>query len=355
MNGEPESKDWKLIDLLYPDWQTLENKKILVVHSFECAYLLAFKNEVTYLSDDPEMIKRFEDEVINNFAFGFNDDCILVKDWQKFDYENLQNVDDTPEETSWLDVLKDDEEVDFDEIYKEIEDSKVEEKTKKKNIYYLEDAGVKNGDQLIFYGEHDSEFRRYGYNAFHLVKVLNAGKKELLQIEGKEYKSSGAFAAEKYPKANVNARNCLFTMEEFAKGDNKKSIAQIMREKFEDSKVEEAQIEKKRTRVTYTYADAGVENGQMLIVYAGRDKMFRDKNVSALHSAKMIDNILGLIEIDGKEYSSIGAFMNEKYSDVLNGRTTNSRCYLFTLDEWAKGDNRKSIAQIMNERNHSEQ
>lgn len=86
------SKGYKLLGMLYPDYKSLENKRILVVHSFECAYLLAFKNIVTYVTDDVEMARKFEKEVEMNFAFNADDKVYLVKDWSKVDFNDLDGT-----------------------------------------------------------------------------------------------------------------------------------------------------------------------------------------------------------------------------------------------------------------------
>lgn len=121
-NKEHQSRDFGLLDLLYPEHEKLVAKDILVVHSFECAYLLAFENKVTYVTDDIEMARKFEEEVINNFAFGFNDKVYFVTDWKKVDFSDLDatcstnlyssKFDDVEEkdDDAWAKVFEDDEE-----------------------------------------------------------------------------------------------------------------------------------------------------------------------------------------------------------------------------------------------------
>ena len=113
---EFQTNDYSLLNLLYPEWESLEAKDILVVHAFECAYLLAFKNKVTYVTDDIEMARKFDEEVINNFAFGFDDKVYYVTDWNKVDYGDLESTCATDIYSSVYDV-KEKEEVKDDDAW----------------------------------------------------------------------------------------------------------------------------------------------------------------------------------------------------------------------------------------------
>ena len=62
----------------------LIGKKILVIRLFDMAVLYARNNSVTYLTDDPEKLKKFY-EKLNTGKFGSDDSGYLVEDWNNFE------------------------------------------------------------------------------------------------------------------------------------------------------------------------------------------------------------------------------------------------------------------------------
>ena len=62
----------------------LMGKKILVIRMFDMAVLYARNNSVTYLTDDPEKLKKFY-EKLNTGKFGSDDSGYLVGDWNNFE------------------------------------------------------------------------------------------------------------------------------------------------------------------------------------------------------------------------------------------------------------------------------
>lgn len=250
---EHESTDWKLINILYPNWKDLSNKKILVIHSFECAYLLAFKNEVTYLTDDAEKYELFNKQVVNNFAFGANDVAYLVKDWNEIDYDNLEmlnesdNMDEGMSDAEIAELLKNDPDVNAEEIQKdsikEKEDKYVEEletegtaheveqsKIKRKGYTYA-DAGVEDGDTLIFWSKRIKTWPKKDKNNVYKVLIPNANEKSVV-IDGIEYASINKFILTMIPKCAINGRLHLYTKSEFSKPEKKRlSIRELMIEK----------------------------------------------------------------------------------------------------------------------------
>jgi hypothetical protein len=62
----------------------LMGKKILVIRMFDMAVLYARNNSVTYLTDDPEKLKKFH-EKLNTGKFGSDDSGYLVEDWNNFE------------------------------------------------------------------------------------------------------------------------------------------------------------------------------------------------------------------------------------------------------------------------------
>lgn len=86
---EPESVNWQLPYML--KCHEFKNKRILVIHSYECAYMASINNSVVYVTDDKEKYNKFVDNVINSIQFG-NDDCaLLIKSNQWLDLYDIIN------------------------------------------------------------------------------------------------------------------------------------------------------------------------------------------------------------------------------------------------------------------------
>ena len=55
---EPVSVNWQLPYML--KCHEFKNKRILVVHSYECAYMASINNSVVYVTDDKEKYKNLQ-------------------------------------------------------------------------------------------------------------------------------------------------------------------------------------------------------------------------------------------------------------------------------------------------------
>lgn len=86
---EPESVNWQLPYML--KCHEFKNKRILVVHSYECAYMASINNSVIYVTDDKEKYKKFVDNVVNSIQFGNDDSAYLIKSNQWLDLVEILN------------------------------------------------------------------------------------------------------------------------------------------------------------------------------------------------------------------------------------------------------------------------
>ena len=86
---EPESVNWQLPYML--KCHEFKNKRILVIHSYECAYMASINNSVVYVTDDKEKYKKFVDNVVNSIQFGNDDSCYLIKSNQWLDLYDIIN------------------------------------------------------------------------------------------------------------------------------------------------------------------------------------------------------------------------------------------------------------------------
>ena len=86
---EPESVNWKLPYML--KCHEFKNKRILVIHSYECAYMASINNSVVYVTNDKEKYKKFADNVVNSIQFGNDDSCLLIKSNQWLDLIEILN------------------------------------------------------------------------------------------------------------------------------------------------------------------------------------------------------------------------------------------------------------------------
>lgn len=86
---EPESVNWQLPYML--KCHEFKNKRILVVHSYECAYMASINNSVVYVTDDKEKYKKFVDNVVNSIQFGNDDSVYLIKSNQWLDLIEILN------------------------------------------------------------------------------------------------------------------------------------------------------------------------------------------------------------------------------------------------------------------------
>ena len=70
-------------------WSNVRNntngKKVLVIHDFVTACIMAKNNEVYYITDDEERKNTFVRGVINNKEFGKDDRVELIEDWKNID------------------------------------------------------------------------------------------------------------------------------------------------------------------------------------------------------------------------------------------------------------------------------
>lgn len=80
---EPVSVNWQLPYML--KCHEFKNKRILVVHSYECAFMASINNSVVYVTDDKEKYKKFADKVVNSIHFGNDDSVVLIKSNQWLD------------------------------------------------------------------------------------------------------------------------------------------------------------------------------------------------------------------------------------------------------------------------------
>ena len=74
---EPESVNWQLPYML--KCHEFKNKRILVIHSYECAYMASINNSVIYVTDDEEKHNKFADKVVNSIQFGNDDSTYLIE------------------------------------------------------------------------------------------------------------------------------------------------------------------------------------------------------------------------------------------------------------------------------------
>ena len=86
---ETESVNWQLPYML--KCHEFKNKKILVIHSYECAYMASINNSVVYVTDDKEKYKKFVDNVVNSIQFGNDDSVYLIKSNQWLDLVEILN------------------------------------------------------------------------------------------------------------------------------------------------------------------------------------------------------------------------------------------------------------------------
>lgn len=86
---EPESVNWQLPYML--KCHEFKNKRILVIHSYECAYMASINNSVVYVTDDEEKYNKFVDNVINSIQFGNDDYALLIKSNQWLDLYDIIN------------------------------------------------------------------------------------------------------------------------------------------------------------------------------------------------------------------------------------------------------------------------
>ena len=86
---EPESVNWQLPYML--KCHEFKNKRILVIHSYECAYMASINNSVVYVTDDKEKYKKFADNVVNSIQFGNDDSVVLIKSNQWLDLIEILN------------------------------------------------------------------------------------------------------------------------------------------------------------------------------------------------------------------------------------------------------------------------
>lgn len=86
---EPESVNWQLPYML--KCHEFKNKRILVIHSYECAYMASINNSVVYVTDDEEKYKKFADKVVNSIQFGNDDSVYLIKSNQWLDLVEILN------------------------------------------------------------------------------------------------------------------------------------------------------------------------------------------------------------------------------------------------------------------------
>lgn len=86
---EPESVNWQLPYML--KCHEFKNKKILVIHSYECAYMASINNSVVYVTDDKEKYKKFADNVVNSIQFGNDDSTYLIESNQWLDLIEILN------------------------------------------------------------------------------------------------------------------------------------------------------------------------------------------------------------------------------------------------------------------------
>lgn len=86
---EPESVNWQLPYML--KCHELKNKRILVIHSYECAYMASINNSVVYVTDDEEKHNKFADNVVNSIQFGNDDSTYLIESNQWLDLIEILN------------------------------------------------------------------------------------------------------------------------------------------------------------------------------------------------------------------------------------------------------------------------
>ena len=81
--NEKSTKNLSKIDIWRIIRDNTTNKKVLVIHDFLTASIMARNNEVYYITDDEIKRNIFVRGVINNVNFGNNDKAELIKDWNK--------------------------------------------------------------------------------------------------------------------------------------------------------------------------------------------------------------------------------------------------------------------------------